>query len=168
MSGCDPAVLDALHGAGWAPGRDVDTGDWVRQLTAVGFALDDTAVGVWAEFGGLAIGSCPARVPASSLCVDPVDACVDTVEEALSLRRRFAENFHPLGMWSVRFRSYVAADGRVVAMGPNVLWHLGATYAEALTYVVEGDGGPPRAERADRLGNCLPGGYLPGNYLPGD
>ncbi|MFJ7044855.1 SUKH-3 domain-containing protein [Streptomyces sp. NPDC101112] len=150
-------MLDALRGAGWAPGRAVDTGDWVRQLTAVGFALDDTVLGVWAEFGGLTVRSCPARVPASSLCVDPVDACVDTVEEAASLRRRFAEDFSPLGMWSVQFRSYVTAGGRVVAVGPNVLWHLGATFAEALTYVVEGDGGPPRAERADWLGNCLPG-----------
>jgi hypothetical protein len=161
-------VLDALRGAGWAPGRRVDTGDWGRQLTAVGFELDDTVVGVWAEFGGLTIGSCPVRVPASSLCVDPVDACVDTVEEAVSLRRRFGEGFSPLGMWSVQFRSYVAAGGRVVAVGPNVLWHLGATFAEALTYVVEGDGGAPRAEQADWLGNCLPGNGLPRDNLPGN
>jgi hypothetical protein len=33
---------------------------------------------------------------------------------------------------------------------------------------VEGDGGAPRAERADWLGNCLPGNCLPGNCLPGD
>lgn len=156
-------MLDALRGAGWVPGRGIDTEDWVRQLTVVGFELDDTAVGVRAEFGGLTIRSCPARVPASSLCVDPVDACVDTVEEAVSLRRRFGENFSPLGLWSVQFRSYVAAGGRVVAVGPNALWHLGATFAEALTYVVEGDGGALRAERADWLGNCLPGNCLPGD-----
>ncbi len=45
------------------------------------------AVGVWAEFGELTIRSCPARVPASSLRIDPVDACVDTAAEASKLGR---------------------------------------------------------------------------------
>ncbi|MFJ8133856.1 hypothetical protein [Streptomyces hydrogenans] len=51
-------------------------------------------------------------------------------------------------MWSIRYRAYVAASGRVVAVGPGVLWHLGAGFAEALTCVVEGDGGADRTERA--------------------
>jgi hypothetical protein len=59
-----------------------------------------------------------------------VDACVDTVEAAVSLRRRFGEGFSLLGMWSVQFRSYVAAGGCVVAVGSNVLWHMGATLAK--------------------------------------
>jgi hypothetical protein len=58
-------------------------------------------------------------------------------------------------MWSVQYRSYVAASGRVIAVGPNVLWHLGSTFAEALACVVDGDAGADRAERADWLANCL-------------
>ncbi|GGR17610.1 hypothetical protein GCM10010251_37000 [Streptomyces aurantiogriseus] len=58
-------------------------------------------------------------------------------------------------MWSVQYRSYIAASGRVIAVGPNVLWHLGATFAEALVYVVDGDGGADRTERADWLANRL-------------
>ncbi len=58
-------------------------------------------------------------------------------------------------MWSVQFRSYIAASGRVVAVGPNVLWPLGSTFAEALAYVVDGDAGVNRAEQAGWLANCL-------------
>ncbi|WP_371666983.1 SUKH-3 domain-containing protein [Streptomyces sp. NBC_00289] len=150
-------MLDALGVAGWTAGRKIAAGDWAQQLTAAGFELNDTAVGVWAEFGELTIKSCPARVPASSLHVDPVDACVDTTAEASKLRHRYAENYSPLGMWSVQFRSYIAASGRVVAVGPNSLWLLGSTFAEALAYVVDGDAGVNRAEQADWLANCPTG-----------
>ncbi|WP_406273553.1 hypothetical protein OH779_37440 [Actinacidiphila glaucinigra] len=57
-------------------------------------------------------------------------------------------------MWSSQFRSYVAVSGRVVAVGPNAVWQLGASFAEALTYVVDDDGGGSRAERAEWLANC--------------
>ncbi|MFE2064029.1 SUKH-3 domain-containing protein [Streptomyces sp. NPDC059467] len=150
-------MQDALRIAGWTAGRAVATGDWTRQLTAAGFKLNDAAVGIWAEFGDLTIKSCPARAPASSLHIDPVDACIDTAAEAASLRHRYAENYSPLGTWSVQFRSYIAASGHVVAVGPNVLWSLGSTFTEALIYVVYGDGGVDRAEQADWLGNCLTG-----------
>ncbi|MFF6815965.1 SUKH-3 domain-containing protein [Streptomyces sp. NPDC012403] len=150
-------MLDALAAAGWTAGRKIAAGDWAQQLTVAGFEINDAVVGVWAEFGELTIKSCPARVPASSLHIDPVDACIDTAEEAATLRRRYAENYSPLGMWSVQFRSYIAASGRVVAVGPNVLWPLGSTFVEALAYVVDGDGGVSRAEQTDWLANCLPG-----------
>jgi hypothetical protein len=158
MMGCGPSVLEALGAAGWTAGRKIVTADWTHQLKAAGFELDDVALGVWAEFGELTIKSSPmARVPGSSLHIDPVDACIDTAEEASTLRRRYAENYSPLGMWSVQFRSYIAASGRVVAVGPNWLWPLGSTFVEALAYVVDGDGGVNRAEKADWLANCLPG-----------
>ena len=148
-------MLDALGAAGWTAGRKIATGAWTQQLKAAGFELNDTAVGVWSEFGELTIESCPARVPASSLYIDPVDACIDTAAEASELRRRYAENYSPLGMWSVQFRSYIAASGCVVAVGPNVLWPLGSAFAEALAYVVDGDVGVSRAEQADWLANCF-------------
>ncbi|GKQ37525.1 SUKH-3 domain-containing protein [Streptomyces sp. A012304] len=154
LLGCRPSVLDALSVAGWTADRQVATGEWTHQLTAAGFELNDAALGVWAEFGGLTIASSPARVPGSSLHIDPVDACIDTAAEASRLRLRYAENYSPLGMWSVQYRSYIAASGRVIAVGPNVLWHLGSTFAEALAYVVDGDGGADRTERADWLANC--------------
>ncbi|MFG3588801.1 SUKH-3 domain-containing protein [Streptomyces sp. NPDC047990] len=144
-------MLDALGLAGWTPGREIATGDWARQLTAVGFELNDTAVGVWAEFGDLTVNSCPTRIPGSSLHIDPVDACVDAAAEASRLRHRYAENYSPLGMWSIQYRSYIATSGRVVAVGPGVLWSLGSSFAEALAYVVDGDGGADRTERAPWL-----------------
>ncbi|MFF9623808.1 SUKH-3 domain-containing protein [Streptomyces griseosporeus] len=147
-------MLDALGVAGWTAGRKIATGDWTRQLAAAGFELNDAAVGIWAEFGELTIRSGPARVPASSLRISPVDACIDTAAEASRLRHRYAENYSPLGMWSVQFRSYIAASGRVVAVGPNVLWPLGSTFAEALAFVVDGDADVDRAEQADWLANC--------------
>ncbi|MFD9437170.1 SUKH-3 domain-containing protein [Streptomyces sp. NPDC060002] len=150
-------MLDALGVAGWTAGRKIATGDWTQQLTAAGFELNDAAVEVWAEFGELTVKSCPARVPASSLHIDPVEACVDTAAEASKLRHRYAENYNPLGMWSVQFRSYIADSGRVVAVGPNVLWSLGSTFSEALAYVVDGDADVNRAEQADWLANCLSG-----------
>lgn len=51
-------------------------------------------------------------------------------------------------MWSIQYRSYVAASGRVIAVGAGFMWQLGTSFAEALTYVVEGDGGADRTERA--------------------
>ncbi|MFF0134592.1 SUKH-3 domain-containing protein [Streptomyces mirabilis] len=157
MMRCSPSVLEALGVAGWTAGRKIATAGWAQQLAGAGFELNDVALEVWAEFGELTIKSSPVRVPGSSLHIDPVDACIDTAEEASTLRRRYAENYSPLGMWSVQFRSYIAASGRVVAVGPNWLWPLGSTFVEALAYVVGGDGGVNRAEQADWLANCLPG-----------
>lgn len=54
----------------------------------------------------------------------------------------------------VPVRCCLAAGGHVIAVGPNVLWHLGTTFSEALAYIVDGDGGGGRGERADRLANC--------------
>ncbi|MGW4503899.1 SUKH-3 domain-containing protein [Streptomyces sp. NPDC004436] len=144
-------MREALGAAGWRAGRRIDTAAWTRQLVAVGFELNNVAPALWTEFGDLTIESSPARVPGSSLHVDPVDACVDCFTEARRLERRYGENHSPLGMWSVQYRSYVAASGRVIAVGPGVMWHLGTDFAEALAYVVDGDGGADRTERADWL-----------------
>ncbi|MEU1200018.1 SUKH-3 domain-containing protein [Streptomyces sp. NPDC005813] len=157
MTRYGPSMLEALGVAGWTAGRRIATAGWAQQLTGAGFELNDLALGIWAEFGELTIKSSPARVPGSSLHIDPVDACIDTAQEARALRRRYTENYSPLGMWSVQFRSYVATSGRVVAVGPNWLWPLGSTFMEAVAYVVDGDGGANRAEQADWLTNCLPG-----------
>ncbi|MFE4539006.1 SUKH-3 domain-containing protein [Streptomyces scopuliridis] len=141
-------MLEALRTAGWRSGRRIDPETWTQQLMAAGFKFNDVATAVWAEFGELTIESSPARVPSSSLRLDPVDACIDASAEAQRLRRQFGENYSPLGMWSIQYRSYVAASGRVIAVGPGILWELGTSFAEALIYVVDGDGGADRAERA--------------------
>ncbi|MFJ2094042.1 SUKH-3 domain-containing protein [Streptomyces sp. NPDC087901] len=146
--GCGPSVLEALRTAGWRAGRRIGTETWTQQLVAAEFELNDVAKAVWAEFGELTIESSPARVPSSSLRLDPVDACVDASAEAQRLRLRYGESYSPLGMWSIQYRSYVAASGRVIAVGPGVLWQLGTSFAEALIYVVDGDGGADRTERA--------------------
>lgn len=157
MTACSPSVLDALGAAGWRAGRKIAVADWTRQLTDAGFELNDVATAVWAEFGELMIRCSSTRVPGSSLHMDPVDACIDAAEEASRLRRHYGENYSPLGMWSSQFLAYIAASGRVIAVGPNCLWPLGSTFMEALAYVVDGDGGGSRAQQADWLANCLPG-----------
>ncbi|MFJ6405876.1 SUKH-3 domain-containing protein [Streptomyces hydrogenans] len=148
LTGCGPSVGEAVRAAGWSAGRRVDVVTWTRRLEAAGFEVNDVAAAVWAEFGGLTIKSSPVRVPSSSLRLDPVDACIDASAEARRLRRRYGENYSPLGMWSIQYTSYVAASGRVIAVGPGFVWQLGSTFAEALTYVVDGDGGANRTERA--------------------
>lgn len=154
---CSPSVLDALGAAGWTAGREIAITDWTWQLTGAGFELNDVAVAVWAEFGELMIRSSPSRVPGSRLYMDPVDACIDAATEAATLERQYGENYSPLGMWSSQFPAYIAASGRVIAVGPNCLWPLGSTFMEALAYVVDGDGGGSRTQEADWLANCLPG-----------
>ncbi|MEU5379825.1 SUKH-3 domain-containing protein [Streptomyces sp. NPDC003631] len=154
MTVCSPPVLDALGAAGWTAGREIAITDWTRQLTGAGFELNDVAVEVWAEFGELTIRSSSSRVPGSRLHMDPVDACIDAAEEAATLERHYGENFSPLGMWSSQFPAYISASGRVIAVGPHWLWPLGATFMEALAYVVDGDGGVNREERAEWLDNC--------------
>ncbi|MGW5771348.1 SUKH-3 domain-containing protein [Streptomyces longwoodensis] len=149
--GHDPLVREALHRAGWSDGRSVDTAGWVRELRGVGYQPHSLAVRIWAALGGLTVRSAPMRVPPSSLHVDPVDACIDSLEESQRLSRRLGEDLSPLGMWSVQFRTYVGASGRVVAVTGGTLWELGTDFPEVLAYVVRGDGGGSRAERADWL-----------------
>ncbi|WP_179851261.1 SUKH-3 domain-containing protein [Streptomyces sp. TLI_55] len=147
-------MLDALCAARWTVGRNIAITDWTRRLKGAGFELNDLAIAVWAEFGELMIRSSPSRVPGSRLHMDPVDACIDGATEAATLERHYGENFSPLGMWSSQFPAYIAASGRVVAVGPHCLWPLGSTFMEALAYVVDGDGGVSRAQEADWLDNC--------------
>jgi len=147
----DPAVLDALRASGWFEGRRFDISSWIESLEAAGFELNELARRVWSEFGGLTIVSSATRDPSSSLHVDPEDACIDTVDEAATLGQRFGENYSPLGMWSTQFRSYIGASGRVIAVGPRVIWELGLSFAEALADIVSGDNGGDHAEDVDWL-----------------
>jgi hypothetical protein len=147
----NPTVVRSLHAAGWFDGREFDVSDWVRSLEAAGFELNDLAIRVWSEFGGLTIASSEVRMPSSSLWIDPEDACVDAVDEASKLRQRFGENYSPLGMWSGQFRSYISAGGRVVAIGLLDMWELGLSFSEAVNYVVNGDSGESRLQQADWL-----------------
>lgn len=130
----------ALREAGWPSGRSVDVTKWVQQLDSVGYLVSPYARQVWAEFGNLNIRSLPSRVPKSSLRVDPVDAGIDTVDEAQRLAVRLQATFAPLGTWSSQFRAYVGDRGRVVAVGPHSAWFLGDTIEGALRFIVEGDG----------------------------
>jgi hypothetical protein len=145
----DPSVVRALVAAGWFPHRRIDITSSVDFLEGAGFQLNGTALRVWEEFGELVIKSSADRVPASSLRVDPVDACIDALDEAVLLSRRLGQNYSPLGMWSVQFRSYIAADGKVIAVGTHTIWELGSSFTEAVTYVVTG--GEDRVHRADWL-----------------
>lgn len=149
--GGDPSVLEAMRRAGWTEGRCFDSSIWVEMLERAGFVLNPLALQIWEELGGLTIASSENRIPASSLYVEPVDACIDSFEESVKLSERFGENFSPLGMWSIQFRSYVSASGKVVAVGPRVLWELGSRFSDALAYIVNGDGGGSRARQADWL-----------------
>lgn len=63
LRGCEPSVLDALSVAGWTAGRRIATADWTQELTAAGFELNEVALGVWAEFGGLRIARLPDPRP---------------------------------------------------------------------------------------------------------
>jgi SUKH-3 immunity protein len=147
----DSLVRAALVEAGWREGRAVDVAAWVSALTAVGYTIDESAIDVWREFGGLTIHSHATRSPSSSLRVDPVDACIDSLDEAHRLAGHYEIEFSPLGMWSVQFRTYIANKGKVIAVGPGVLWRLGNNFPEALDYVVNGDGGPSRAQKVTWL-----------------
>lgn len=150
--GSDPSVREALQGAGWSEGRRIDTSSWTEQLGRVGYEPNPLALRIWAEFGDLTIRSAPTRVPSSSLHIEPADACIDSFEESVKLSDRYEENFSPLGMWAVQFRSYVSASGAVMAVAPRTVWPLGPSFADALAYIVKGDGGGSRARQADWLG----------------
>ncbi|MGW0556182.1 SUKH-3 domain-containing protein [Streptomyces sp. NPDC002926] len=132
------AVSSALMSAGWHRGRRVDASAWVDTLEAAGFEVHDLARLLWEEFGGLLIRSSKERDPGSSLRVDPVDACIDSLSESARLRENYGEVFSPLGMWSIQYRSYVSASGRVLAIGPGLEWELGRNFGEALEFVVCG------------------------------
>lgn len=137
-----PEILFALNKAGWAPDRAIDISVWIETLEAVGFEINSRARCLWTEFGGLHIRSSSLQRCGSSLAIDPVDACIDAADEANRLLEEYAENHSPLGMWSIQYRTYVAATGRIIAIGPGGDWELGKNLLEALNFVVRG--GEPR------------------------
>ncbi|MFJ3502060.1 MULTISPECIES: SUKH-3 domain-containing protein [unclassified Streptomyces] len=139
----EPAVRDSLEAAGWHPDRRVDISRWVNMLEERGFRLNPLALQIWENLGGLTIRSSPVRDPGSSLYVDPVDACVDAPEESEELADVYGASFSPLGMWSIQYRSWISESGRVLAIGPGIVWELGKTFPEALHFVVIGES-PPR------------------------
>lgn len=56
MSRFQPETVEALEGAGWLPGRDVDIAEWEAALVADGFPAFGTAARRFlAEFGGLVV-----------------------------------------------------------------------------------------------------------------
>jgi len=134
-----PGVAAALLDAGWRAGRDIDVTDWVRRLEGSGFHLNGHALRAWRSLGGLTIRSGADRVPASSLRVDPVDACAGCAEEGATLRSRHGVGYSPLGLWSAQFRAYVGDDGRVIATQIGQEYLLGGGVDEALEFVVRGD-----------------------------
>lgn len=138
LSSMNPQVTAALLDAGWHEGRDVDVSDWVRRLEEGGFSLNDQAVSVWRSLGGLTIRSSDDREPASSLRIDPVDACGDRVEESEMLRDRHGIDYSPMGLWSEQFRAYIGDDGRVIATQLGQEYLLGNGVPEALEFVVSG------------------------------
>ncbi len=87
--------------------------------------------------------------------VDPVDACIDMIDEARVLAEHEGERFTPLGMWSSQFRAYVAPGGRTIAVGPLVMWDLGETFTDALIYIVRGEEDPAREQNARWLRNTI-------------
>lgn len=118
-------------------------------LRSAEFFIGDRALQVWREFGRLRVTSPADRSPPSSLLIDPVDACIDALDESHRLRDHYGIDFSPLGMWSIQFRTYMGSDSRVIAVGPKVVWKLGGSFSEALDYVVNGNGN--RATEADWL-----------------
>jgi hypothetical protein len=110
----------------------------VEALEVRGFQVSDLALSIWREFGGLRIRSSPVRDPASSLHVDPVDSCIDAAVESERLADTYGAVYSPLGMWSIQYRSWIADTGRVLAVGPGVIWELGVSFSDALQFVVVG------------------------------
>ncbi len=133
----DEVVLRALEEAGWFEGRSVDVSEWVNRLGAAGFEISELAQKIWAEYGGLVISSIVEERP-SELRIDPVDGCIDSLDEALILSEKLNDRFSPLGMWSVQFRTYIGGGGMVIAVGPGTLWHLGSSFESTLINVTRG------------------------------
>lgn len=107
-------------------------------LEAAGFYIGDEALDIWRELGGLRIRSAAHRDPPASLYIDPVDACIDALDESLLLGERYGTRFSPLGMWASQFRSYLGANGLVIAVALKSLWELGETFQGALEFTVNG------------------------------
>ncbi|MFI1649842.1 SUKH-3 domain-containing protein [Streptomyces avidinii] len=147
--GNEPAVRDSLEAAGWRCGRRVDISRWMDMLEERGFRLNAISLQIWEEFGGLDILSSPVRDPQSSLHIDPVDACIDAATESQRLADAYGACFSPLGMWSIQYRTWIAESGRVLAIGPGIIWELGESFPDALHFVVIG-GRPGRVVTGGR------------------
>ncbi|MFC8827587.1 SUKH-3 domain-containing protein [Streptomyces sp. NPDC057137] len=147
--GSEPKVRVSLEAAGWRCGRRVEISHWVDLLGGRGFKLNAMALRIWEEFGRLEILSSPVRDPQSSLHIDPVDACIDAGSESQRLADAYDASFSPLGMWSIQYRTWIAESGRVLAVGPGIIWELGESFPDALHFVVIG-GRPDRVVTGGR------------------
>ena len=132
------AVISALVSAGWREGRVFDESKWVQFLESQEFIINGEARRLWREYGGLHIKSDSSREPSSSLKVDPIDSSSAVPDDAISLERIYGENYSPIGFWSNQFPAYIAASGRVVAIGPVTDWELGESFESALSFIVIG------------------------------
>ena len=148
----DPYVRRAVMEAGWHEGRQFDTTTWTAKLSRAGFEINDLAQRLWLDLGGLTINGLPDRTDSSSLLIDPVDACIDAIEETRSLSQFIGENCSPLGMWSVQFRTYCSESGYIFAVWPRTIWDLGRTIPTAFEYVVLGGDRQGRERAAPFIG----------------
>lgn len=132
-----PEVRTALEAAGWYPGREYPAQSWADALTREGFHINDNALAIWSEFGGIRVRRESEERP-SSFYFDPFDAASGAADEARRLNEDYRENLSPIGLWSSQYRSYIAESGWVMAVGPGWDWELGKNLADMLDLVVIG------------------------------
>jgi hypothetical protein len=129
------ATRQALARAGWTPGRQVDIGEWVGDLTAQGYYFSELAKEILKSFGGLAIR--PVDVPEAIWAADPI--VFDPVEAGDGMYQRYkpqevllGHRMAPLASWGGESTILMLDDGKVVSDSSFGLQLLGNTFPEAL------------------------------------
>lgn len=128
-------VTEALLTSGWHPDRHIDITTWLDKLNRAGLIINQHAVDIWSEFGGLFIERSSIEKP-SCILFDPIEASSTLADDAIRLCADYNENLSPIGVWSEQYPCYIAESGWVMAIGPGWDWKLGDDLEETLELVV--------------------------------
>ncbi|GAA0256169.1 hypothetical protein GCM10010492_66330 [Saccharothrix mutabilis subsp. mutabilis] len=107
-------VYEALHDAGWRPGRRVETARWRERFAAAGVEMHDVAERFLAEFGGLVfdIGGPGVTSAKEPFELDP-DLCEGEEGRFLGWGARLGKSLFPIGELDGTFFLGIDQDGAI-------------------------------------------------------
>ena len=139
----DDDVVAALVGAGWSPGRSVDTSAWVQTLEFEGYRLHPAADEVLVSMGGLVIPPINSKGPnfenGDPFNFDPISAGASYRDMALEIEEVLGGSYFPIGEWLSYSSVFMESGGRVVATGMGWIWGMGETFEDALRLAIFSD-----------------------------
>jgi hypothetical protein len=133
-------LADVLRGAGWFPGRAVETVEFQRCLEGAGYAIPEKVHDFLREFGGLRVMyEGQARQEDTILLDAGTEAGLIPVERVADYENRVRASLCPVGVYVCESSTLLmSADGEVYSAFDEFLSLVGRTGIDALSNIVSG------------------------------